>query len=189
MGVSTSCPAKPPPVDVHLSNFFVRLYLYLLLYRYCISLKMQRNLWHFKIWISKVPDFGCHKWRGVSSPNSWQWQKRIPCQPSPWTRCDQRPGWTNVSKKAFGHAPWEFIDQYGKLLWPHSLVSWQISSHGGPWSDQKCCFNPSEEDRAWTKWRKWWDCYNSHHHHRGKCSAVRIFHSSLCIVQWSCISV
>ena len=28
MGVSTSCPAKPPPVDVHLSNFFVRLYFY-----------------------------------------------------------------------------------------------------------------------------------------------------------------
>ena len=36
----------------------------------CISLKVQRNLWHFKIWISKVPDFGCQEWRGVSSPNS-----------------------------------------------------------------------------------------------------------------------
>ena len=153
----------------------------------CISLKVQRNLWHFKIWISKVPDFGCQEWRGVSSPNSclteadslpaasadqvWQapfkkgigWRKKgLTNRPN--MRCDHGPHWQEPTKCSTMH---------------------RVSS-----VDQKCWISPSESAKPEpsdanrgiiTGMTAWYTMQKS------KCTPVTFPHSRLlCIVHSTC---
>ena len=103
MGVSTSCPAKPPPVDVHLSNFFVRLYFY---FCCCTDIVF---LWKCN-GICGILKYGFQKSQTLAVRSDAEfplqipaWQKRIPCQPPPWARCDQHLG------KKDGPGIWRFF--------------------------------------------------------------------------------
>ena len=129
------------------------LFVFLAVHR-CISLKVQRNLWHFKIWISKVPDFGCQEWRGVSSPNS--------CL----TEADSLPA---VSlDQVWQASTFEKKDRPKKKVWPDGQI-WGVTvalieKQGrtrtcNTHSVFRCWFSPSEGTKAWTEWRKYRDYY------------------------------
>ena len=64
MGVSTSSQAKKLSCSVQLVvsiDLSYSSHICICHSVQLVSLKVQRNLWHFKIWISKVPDFGCQR--------------------------------------------------------------------------------------------------------------------------------